>query len=71
MPISPVSQKVKGFYSLCEMLVDILYSYVFEQGDETNGVCWGICVYIALQECCGLLASLILDFAGLMTKKNP
>lgn len=39
MPISPVSQKVKGFYSLCEMLVDILYSYVFEQGDETNGVC--------------------------------
>lgn len=28
MPISPVSQKVKGFYSLCEMLVDILYSYM-------------------------------------------
>ncbi len=28
MPISPVSQKVKGFYSLCEMLVDILCSYM-------------------------------------------
>lgn len=28
MPISPISHKVKGFYSLCQMLVKILYSYM-------------------------------------------
>lgn len=55
------------------MLVDILYSYMCLNKDmKRMGYAEVFAyIYIALQECCGLLASLILVlFAGLMAKKN-